>query len=76
MTSQEGAYLDQYNGHSDSERGYHYHLTVELNDEGQLTPSFPYTFGPRFYGKLDDQTIVNVCSDEVGGGFPPGPPPM
>ncbi|WP_444892760.1 YHYH protein [Microbulbifer sp. TRSA001] len=76
LTDQEGAYLDQYNGHSDSERGYHYHLTVELNDEGQLTPSFPYTFGPRFYGKLDDQTIVNVCSDEVGGGFPPGPPPM
>ncbi|WP_444912092.1 YHYH protein [Microbulbifer sp. PAAF003] len=76
LTNQEGAYLDQYNGHSDSERGYHYHLTVELNDEGQLTPSFPYTFGPRFYGKLDDQTIVNVCSDEVGGGFPPGPPPM
>ncbi|WP_444959311.1 YHYH protein [Microbulbifer sp. ZKSA002] len=76
LTDQEGTYLDQYNGHSDSERGYHYHLTVELNDEGQLTPSFPYTFGPRFYGKLDDQTIVNVCSDEVGGGFPPGPPPM
>ncbi|WP_238152119.1 YHYH protein [Microbulbifer sp. A4B17] len=76
LTSQEDAYLDQYNGHSDSERGYHYHLTVELNSEGQLTPSFPYTFGPRFYGKLDDQTIVNVCSDEVGGGFPPGPPPM
>ncbi|WP_143729343.1 YHYH protein [Microbulbifer sp. GL-2] len=75
LTAQGGAYLDQYNGHSDSERGYHYHLTVSLNDDAQLTPTFPYTFGPRFFGKLDDQTVVNVCSDEVGGGLPPGPPP-
>ncbi|WP_444932377.1 YHYH protein [Microbulbifer sp. SSSA002] len=76
LTAQGGAYLDQYNGHSDDERGYHYHLTVELNSEGQLIPSFPYTFGPRFYGKLDDQTIVSVCAGSVGEGFPPGPPPM
>ncbi|GAB2880766.1 YHYH protein [Microbulbifer echini] len=75
LTALGGANLDQFNGHSDSERGYHYHLTVTLNEAGQLIPAFPYTFGPRFYGKLDDQTIVSVCSDEVGGGAPPGPPP-
>ncbi|USD22175.1 YHYH protein [Microbulbifer variabilis] len=75
LTALGGAYLDQYNGHSDSERGYHYHLTVTQAEDGQLIPAFPYTFGPRFYGKLDSQTIVSVCSDEVGGGTPPGPPP-
>ncbi|MCO1333253.1 YHYH protein [Microbulbifer sp. OS29] len=75
LTSQGDANLDQYNGHNNNERGYHYHLTVVLDGEGQLIPSFPYTFGPRFYGELDDQTVVSVCSDEVGGGMPPGPPP-
>ncbi|WHI50691.1 YHYH protein [Microbulbifer sp. MLAF003] len=66
LTALGGAYLDQYNGHSDSERGYHYHLTVTLSDDAQLIPAFPFTFGPRFYGKLDDQTIVNRCSTTFG----------
>lgn len=66
LTAQGGAYLDQYNGHSDSERGYHYHLTVTLSDDAQLVPVFPFTFGPRFYGKLDDQTIVSRCSTSIG----------
>ncbi|WP_444943482.1 YHYH protein [Microbulbifer sp. ZKSA006] len=62
LTNQGGVYLDQHNGHSDDERGYHYHLTVSVDDDGELVPAFPYTFGPRFYGKLDDQTIINECS--------------
>ncbi|GAB2880773.1 YHYH protein [Microbulbifer echini] len=66
LTAQGGAYLDQYNGHTDSERGYHYHLTVTLSEDAQLVPAFPFTFGPRFYGKLDEQTIVNRCSTTVG----------
>ncbi|AWF83339.1 hypothetical protein BTJ40_03185 [Microbulbifer sp. A4B17] len=66
LTAQGGEYLDQFNGHTDSERGYHYHLTVTQDSSGQLIPVFPYTFGPRFAGKLDDQTIVNRCSTTVG----------
>ncbi|WP_226644455.1 YHYH protein [Microbulbifer variabilis] len=66
LTARGGAYLDQYNGHSDSERGYHYHLTVSEDSNGKLIPAFPFTFGPRFYGKLDAQTIVNRCSTTVG----------
>ncbi|WP_413664337.1 YHYH protein [Microbulbifer sp. CNSA002] len=64
LTNEGGVYLDQHNGHSDDERGYHYHLTVTVDDDGELVPAFPYTFGPRFYGKLDDQTIVNECSTQ------------
>ncbi|WHI50690.1 hypothetical protein P3339_20005 [Microbulbifer sp. MLAF003] len=48
---------------------------MTLSDNTQLIPAFPYTLGPRFFGKLDDQALVNVCSDEVGGGLPPRPPP-
>lgn len=70
LTNQGDAYLDQYNGHSDGERGYHYRVTVELDSEDQLTPTFPYIFGSRFYGKLDDQAVVNICSGEVGEGIP------
>ncbi|WNZ57033.1 YHYH protein [Microbulbifer sp. JTAC008] len=66
LTARGGEYLDQYNGHTDSERGYHYHLTVTQDNNGQLIPAFPFTFGPRFAGKLDDQTIVNRCSTTVG----------
>ncbi|WP_444923428.1 YHYH protein [Microbulbifer sp. DLAB2-AF] len=66
LTAQSGAYLDQHNGHTDEERGYHYHLTVTLSDDAQLVPAFPFTFGPRFYGKLDEQTIVNRCSSTIG----------
>ncbi|WP_444959310.1 YHYH protein [Microbulbifer sp. ZKSA002] len=66
LTAQGGVYLDQYNGHSDDERGYHYHLTVTVDSDGQLIPAFPFTFGPRFYGKLDDQTVVSRCSTTVG----------
>ncbi|WP_444892757.1 YHYH protein [Microbulbifer sp. TRSA001] len=64
LTNEGGVYLDQHNGHTDDERGYHYHLTVTVDDDGELVPAFPYTFGPRFYGKLDDQTIISECSTQ------------
>ncbi|WP_444943483.1 YHYH protein [Microbulbifer sp. ZKSA006] len=67
LSARGGEYLDQFNGHTDSERGYHYHLTVTEDSSGQLTPAFPFTFGPRFAGKLDGQTIVNRCTTTVGG---------
>ena len=49
-------YLDQHNGHSDPERGYHYHLTVD--EQGKAV--FPYTVGPSFYGKLPANSTV-IC---------------
>ncbi|WP_444943798.1 YHYH protein [Microbulbifer sp. ZKSA006] len=63
LTDRGGAYLDQFNGHSDNQRGYHYHLTVTEDNSGELIPAFPYTFGPRFAGKLDSEGVVNRCWD-------------
>ena len=64
-----GAYLDQYNGHSDGTRGYHYHVTIELAEDGSALPAFPYSVGPRFAGQLQDNASAS-CSTGVGG--PPG----
>ena len=69
-TSQGSAYLDQYNGHSDAQRGYHYHVTVVQNTDGTLSAVFPYTIGPRFYGQLQDDAAT-TCEDSSGGGPPP-----
>lgn len=44
--AQGGAYLDSHNGHSHGTYGYHYHLTIDSTG----TATFPYTFGPKFYG--------------------------
>ena len=63
------AYLDEYNGHSDATRGYHYHLT--LKDDA--SPAFPYTVGPRFAGELPANAIT-ACGG-TGGGGGGGPPP-
>ncbi len=70
-------YLDQYNGHSDAERGYHYHVTVEFVN-GSATPSFPYSVGPRYAGELQDNAPANCAAS--GGGMGGGgggtmPPP-
>lgn len=66
LTEQGGAYLDQFNGHSDSERGYHYHITVTQTD-GKLVPSFPFIVGLQFAGELDDYAIANCRSSGPGG---------
>ncbi|MCG8609909.1 MAG: DUF4214 domain-containing protein [Pseudomonadales bacterium] len=68
-TSQGEAYLDQYNGHDHDGLGYHYHLTVAGPDD--LTPAFPFTFGPRYRGQLQDNAIAS-CSTGQPGGTPGG----
>lgn len=70
LTELGGNHLDQYNGHTDETRGYHYHVTLELVD-GSLSPAFPYIIGTRFAGQLEDNA---VASCDTGGGMM-GPPP-
>jgi hypothetical protein len=71
LTAQGGAYLDQYNGHNDTTRGYHYHITIsELN--GAYVPAFPYIIGTRFAGQLEDNAVAS-CSTGTGMGPPPPP---
>jgi len=67
LTNLAGEYLDQYNGHnSGDDLGYHYHVTVTQDNDGVQTSAFPYTIGPRFYGKLQDNSIASD-SGAVGG---------
>ena len=58
LTAQGGAYLDEHNGHSHDNLGYHYHITVE-DDNGTLNAVFPYQAGPTFYGVVPDGGIAN-----------------
>ncbi len=81
LSQRGGAYLDQYNGHSDATRGYHYHVTIKIV-EGAIIPAFPYSVGPRFAGELQDNANANCStgiggpggmgSGDAGGGPPPG----
>ncbi|MEM8942716.1 MAG: YHYH protein [Pseudomonadota bacterium] len=67
-----GAQLDEHNGHSTGDgRGYHYHITLNIDENGDLQPSFPFTIGPRFYGELADNAVTS-CGGATGG--PGGPP--
>lgn len=58
LTAQGSPYLDQYNGHTDAQRGYHYHITVTA-DNHKLSPAFPYIIGDRFAGKLQDNAVAS-----------------
>lgn len=70
-----GAQLDEHNGHDNNDgRGYHYHITLVLDGQEKLQPSFPYTVGPRFYGDLPDNAITSCGGNTGGGGGPPPPP--
>jgi len=60
LTDLGGEYLDDHNGHSHGDYGYHYHTTVTEVD-GNLEASFPYNIGPTFYGKLATSGI-QVCN--------------
>jgi YHYH protein len=62
--------LDQYNGHSDADRGYHYHVTITEDSDGDLKPAFPYTVGVELYGSIEENVSVN-CGGAGGGGFLP-----
>jgi hypothetical protein len=68
-----GSQLDQHNGHDNLDgRGYHYHITLVDDGDGKLTPSFPFTMGPRFFGELPDNAMT-ACGG-AGGGAGGGPP--
>lgn len=58
--------LDECNGHSDSERGYHYHATAE----------YPYIIG-AYHGVVDASNIDRPPpgGGPMGGGPPQGGPP-
>lgn len=70
LSAQGGAYLDRYNAHDHDGLGYHYHITV-TNEDGTLTPYYPFMMGDRFAGQLQDNAISN-CSTSGGGGGPGG----
>ncbi|ASM54827.1 hypothetical protein PNIG_a2853 [Pseudoalteromonas nigrifaciens] len=66
-----GAQLDEHNGHDTNDgKGYHYHITLSLDSDGKLQPSFPYQIGPRFKGQLADNSIGRCDTGETMG-----PPP-
>ncbi|WP_417698552.1 YHYH protein [Psychromonas sp.] len=68
-----GAVLDEHNGHDTGDgKGYHYHITLTEDDDGTLSPSFPYQMGPRFKGELPDNSFAtcDTSTDTVVGGFP------
>ncbi|CAA0111560.1 Uncharacterised protein [Zhongshania aliphaticivorans] len=69
-----GAQLDEHNGHDNNDgRGYHYHITL-TSDSGKLSPAFPYTIGPTFYGELPDNAVRSCESTTPGGPGDGGPP--
>jgi hypothetical protein len=51
-----GAALDEHNGHSHGDYGYHYHVTIASATD--KSPAFPYTFGPRYKGVLPSNAIA------------------
>lgn len=72
LTALGSKYLDQYNAHTDSERGYHYHITLSDDGDGTYSPAFPYIIGLRFAGELEDNAVASCDTSETGG---MGPPP-
>lgn len=75
-----GAVLDEHNGHDTGDgKGYHYHITLTEDDEGSLSPSFPYQMGPRFKGELPDNSFASCDTEtdtdtDLGPGSEGGPP--
>jgi hypothetical protein len=57
LSTSSSEYLDQHNGHSHDNYGYHYHLTV-IDNNGTLEPVFPYSVGPTYYGELPDGALA------------------
>lgn len=73
LTAQGSNYLDQFNGHTDAQRGYHYHVTVTYVN-GKLTPAFPFTVGVSFSGQLDSNALASCGGSGPGGSGPGGGP--
>ena len=68
LTEKGGVYLDQYNGHEDVIRNYHYHITLTMDDEGNINPAFPYILGARFAGQLEDNAVATCSGTSTGPG--------
>ena len=71
-----GPQLDEHNGHDTNDgKGYHYHITLTKDADGNLSPAFPYQIGPRFKGSLPDNSVGRCSTSD--GGLPPrlGLPP-
>ena len=60
LTALGNEYLDEHNGHSHDDLGYHYHTTVEEAD-GDLIPVFPYNIGPTFYGETPGGSLYTCA---------------
>ncbi|WP_189988291.1 hypothetical protein [Thalassobaculum fulvum] len=61
--------LDGHNGHAhgghdhaDEDLGYHYHLTVDA----ALRPTFPYTFGPTYRGRVEGSSFTSCGAAAFG----------
>jgi YHYH protein len=55
-------YLDQHNGHSHDNLGYHYHMTTDLYGK----PVFPYITGPKLYGCVPNyESHGSRCANSV-----------
>lgn len=76
-SSRGGQYLNQYNGHDHDGLGFHYHLTIDST----LTPTFPYTAGPKYYGcqpngfrciqtvASESSSVLSVCGTSSAVAF-------
>lgn len=72
LSERGGVYLDQYNGHTDDERGYHYHITLTMDENETISPAFPYIIGTRYAGQLEDNAMASCSTGEQGPGLGPG----
>lgn len=67
LTALGGAYLDQYNAHTDDTRGYHYHVTI-VEDGDSYAAAFPYIIGTRYAGELEDNAVASCSTGNTGMG--------
>ena len=56
--SQGIAFLDQHNGHTHDELGYHYHITIQQNANNTFEDVFPSNVGPTFHGELQPNSVA------------------
>ena len=62
-----GANLDKSNGHDHGTLGYHYHVTVSADDN--ITPVYPFIFGPTYKGELADNSVTSCSRSGPDGGM-------
>ena len=62
--------MDKHNGHTHDGLGYHYHVTVTQPTAGTLTPYYPYTIGPTYYGQIASNSFASARSSRAGSWAP------